>query len=125
MAHLGWPGAAQLCRIERTRVCAGKTSHEVAYAVTSLSPEQADPDALLALWRDHWLIENSLHWRRDVSLREDRSPIRSGASPRAMAILRNTLLNVVRDTAEPLTEIRETFAEDRLSAIAVAQRGVL
>lgn len=125
VAHLDWPGAAQVCRITRTRLCAGKTSHEVAYAVTSLSPEQADPDALLALWRDHWLIENSLHWRRDVTLREDRSSIRSGASPRAMAALRNTLLNVVRDAAEPLTQIRETFAENRLKAIAVAQRGIL
>lgn len=114
-----------MCRIERTRERAGGTSREVAYAITSLLPEQADPDTLLALWRDHWHIENRLHWRRDVTLREDRSAIRSGASPRAMAALRNTLLNVVRDAADPLTELREIFAENRLHAIAVAQRGVL
>ena len=114
-----------MCRIERTRTCAGKTSREIAYAVTSLSPEQADPDTLLQLWRDHWHIENCLHWRRDVILREDCSPIRSGTSPRAMAALRNTLLNVIRDAADPLPEIRETFAENRLQAIATAQRGIL
>jgi predicted transposase YbfD/YdcC len=124
-AHLNWPGAAQLCRIERTRERAGTTSHEIAYAITSLSPEQADPDTLLALWRDHWLIENRLHWRRDVVLREDHSTIRSGTSPRAVAALRNTMLAIVHDSAEPLTEIREIFAENRLKAIAAAQQGFL
>ncbi len=84
VAHLGWPGAAQVCRIERTRERGGTISHEVAYAITSLPPERADPDTLLELWRDHWLIENRMHWRRDVILREDHSSIRSGTSPRAM-----------------------------------------
>ncbi len=125
VAHLGWPGAARVCRIERTREKAGAISHEIAYAVTSLSPEQADPDALLALWRDHWLIENRLHWRRDVTLREDHSSIRSGTGPRAMAALRNTMLAIVHDAAEPLTEIREIFAENRLKAIAAVQQGFL
>lgn len=125
MAHLGWPGAAQVCRIERTRDCSGTISHEIAYAVTSLPPEQADPDTLLTLWRDHWLIENRLHWRRDVALREDHSSIRSGTSPRAMAALRNTILAIVHDVAEPLTEIREIFAENRLNAIAAARQGFL
>jgi len=125
VAHLNWPGAAQVCRIERTRERAGTISHEIAYAITSLPSEKANPDTLLALWRDHWLIENRLHWRRDVTLREDHSPVRSGASPRAMAALRNTLLNIVRDAAEPLPEIREIFAENRLKAIAAARQGFL
>lgn len=125
VAHLGWPGAAQVCRIERTRERAGTISHEIAYAITSLSPQQADTDALLALWRDHWLIENRLHWRRDVILREDHSTIRSGTSPRAVAALRDTMLAIVNDVAEPLTEIREIFAENRLKAITAAQKGFL
>jgi len=124
VAHLNWPGAAQVCRIERTRERADMISHEIAYAITSL-PSEKDPDTLLALWRDHWLIENRLHWRRDVTLREDHSSVRSGASPRAMAALRNTLLNIVRDAAEPLPEIREIFAENRLKAIAAARQGFL
>lgn len=125
MAHLEWPGAAQVCRVERTRERRGTISHEVAYAITSLSSEQADPDTLLALWRDHWLIENRLHWRRDVILREDHSTIRSGTGPRAMAALRNTMLAIVNDLAEPLTEIREIFAENRLKAIEAARQGIL
>lgn len=48
VAHLGWPGAAQVCRTGRTREKAGRISRDIAYAVTSRTPEQADPDALLA-----------------------------------------------------------------------------
>lgn len=125
VAHLRWPGAAQVCRIERIREQAGTRSHEVAYAVTSLTPEKTDAAALLALWRDHWLIENRLHWRRDAILREDHSTIRAGASPQAMAALRNTMLHLVRKRPSPLTEIRETFAENRTNAIATAKQGFL
>ena len=125
VAHLGWPGAAQVCRIERIRQQAGRRSREIAYAVTSLSPEQARPDALLALWRDHWLIENRLHWRRDAILREDHSRVRSGSIPQALAALRNTMLRIIQNAPGPLAAIRETFAENRASAISTAQRGFL
>ena len=125
VAHLGWPGAAQVCRIERIRERAGTRSREIAYAVTSLSPEQAGPDTLLALWRNHWLIENRLHWRRDAILREDHSRVRSGSIPQAMAALRNTMLRLVRTASGPLAATREALAENRADAIIAAQRGFL
>lgn len=123
--HLDWPGLAQVCRIERTRQVGGKTSCEVVYAITSLSRACAGPDRLLALVRQHWAIENRLHWRRDAILREDASPIRSGAAPQALAALRNTALRLTHPMPGPLTEIRETFAENRFDAIALAKRGFL
>jgi len=124
-AHLNWPGVAQLCRIERTRESAGKISREIAYAITSLASERAGPKDLLALWRDHWRIENTLHWRRDVILREDASRIRSGAIPQAMAALRNAMLRLVHNTTGPLAAIRETFAENRCAAIVTVKIGIL
>ena len=42
------------------------STQEWVYGFTSLSPKQASPLRLLALVRDHWAIENRLHWRRDV-----------------------------------------------------------
>lgn len=100
-------------------------TREIAYAVTSLSPDQAGPDDLLKLWRGHWLIENRLHWRRDAILREDHSRIRSGRIPQAMAALRNTMLHLVRAAPGPIAQIRQTFAENRTQAITTAQRGFL
>lgn len=125
VAHLQWPGAAQVCRIERTRELAGKTSREIVYAITSLPRERAGPEELLALVRQHWSIENRLHWRRDVALREDASRIRSGNAPQALAALRNTMLRLVEAMPGPLSAIRETFAENRLQAIALAKQGFL
>ena len=126
MPHLQWPAAAQVCRIERTREIAGKkTSHEIAYAITSLPRERAGPEHLLALVRQHWSIENRLHYRRDVALGEDASRIRSGNAPQALAALRNTMLRLVETMPGSLTAIRETYAENRLDAIALAKQGFL
>lgn len=123
VAHLGWPGARQVCRIERTREIGGRTSREIAYAVTSLSPEQAGPDRLLGLWRDHWLIENRLHWRRDVMAREDHSRVRSGSAPQAMAAIRNTMLFMLRGQPGSLRIRRAAKAEDRGATIRAAIKG--
>lgn len=122
---LDWPGAAQVCRIERSRESKGKTSHEVVYAITSLSRDKAGPETLLALLRAHWGIENRLHWRRDVLLGEDASQIRSGSAPHAMALLRNTMLAIVAQGDLPVPAIRQAFAEDRLAAIATVKKGFL
>jgi predicted transposase YbfD/YdcC len=123
--YLAWPGLAQVCRIERRREVAGKASCEVVYALTSLTREQADPNRLLGLVRQHWAIENQLHWRRDVTMGEDRSRVRSAAAPQALAALRNTTLRLVKPLSGPLTAIREIFAENRLDAITLAQNGLL
>ena len=48
------------------------------------------------LWRGHWVIENRVHYVRDVTLGEDGGQAYRGNTPHALAILRNTLLNVLR-----------------------------
>jgi hypothetical protein len=47
---------------------------------------------LLQLNRGHWSIENRSHWRRDVTLGEDHSQVRSGCAPQVLAALNNTVL---------------------------------
>lgn len=93
-----FPHVGQVARVERTRqqVTSGKVHTEVAYLITSLSPEQASPERLLALNRGHWEIENRLHWVRDVTFGEDLSQIRKGSGPRMMATLRNLAISLVR-----------------------------
>src|SRR5260221_5503328 len=68
---------------------------EVMYGITSLSPTQASDQLLLQLVRDHWAIENRLHWRRDVTLREDHCQVRKGDAPRVLAVLNSFLLAVL------------------------------
>jgi len=62
---------AQVFQIERNLTPQGKTTREIVYGLTSLSPPQASPGRLLTLVRDHWQIENGCHWRCDVTLGVD------------------------------------------------------
>ena len=87
-----WTGVAQVFRLTRTVSEDGQTSTEVVYGLTSLSPRQASADRLIELVREHWAIENRLHWRRDVTLREDACQVRKGQAPRVLAVLNSFLL---------------------------------
>jgi len=90
-----WAGVAQVFQLTRTVEEDGQTRTEVVYGITSLSPKQASPQRLLKLVREHWAIENRLHWRRDVTLREDHCQVRKGEAPRILAILNSFLLAVL------------------------------
>jgi len=77
-------------------ISTGKTSTEVSYLVTSLSPEKASAQRLLSLNRGHWKIENCLHWVRDVVFGEDASQARSGFIAENTATLRNAAISAIR-----------------------------
>jgi len=96
--YTDWPGMAQALCVERrvTRKATGETHAERAYAVTSLAATAATPAQLLTLWREHWHIENKLHWIRDVTFDEDRSTVRAGDIPQVMAALRSTAISAAR-----------------------------
>jgi len=109
--HLDWPGLAQIARLERRREIRGRESVEIAYLITSLPPEKAGPERLMALARAHWAIENRLHYVRDVSFNEDRC--RSRAAARPLASLRNLAIAIIRRSGIPIPEAREIFRENR------------
>jgi predicted transposase YbfD/YdcC len=85
-----------VCRIQREVTRKGQTKLEVAYAVTSLWPHEADPRRLLELNRGHWGIENRLHYVRDMTFGEDASQVRTEAAPQVMAALRNATIGLLR-----------------------------
>lgn len=96
--YVEFPHVAQVCRIERevTELKSGKRRQETVFAITSLTPAQADPDKLLSLNRGQWGIENRSHYVRDVTFDEDRSCIRVGNGPAMMAALRNFAIALAR-----------------------------
>jgi predicted transposase YbfD/YdcC len=87
-----WVGVAQVFRLTRTVLEDGKTRTEVVYGITSLTPPHASAQRVMELVRDLWAIENRLHWRRDVTLREDHCQVRKGDAPRVLAVLNSFLL---------------------------------
>jgi predicted transposase YbfD/YdcC len=95
--RLGFPHARLAAKITRSVVRTGarKATRESAYVISSL-PEQTTAAQVAALVRGHWSIENRLHWVRDVTYDEDRSPVRTGTLPAVMATLRNVALGLLR-----------------------------
>lgn len=96
--HQEWPGLEQVFQIERQvyEMTTQKSYSETHYGITSLSAEQVTAQELLSLVRNHWGIENGLHYRRDRTLKEDECRLRVGEAARVMAILNNVVIGIVR-----------------------------
>ncbi len=69
-----------------------ETSQQVVYGFTNLTPTEAGPEIIATFLRDHWAVENRLHWRRDVTLREDHSQVRIAGRPEGLAALNTVVL---------------------------------
>jgi predicted transposase YbfD/YdcC len=122
VGYLNWPYAEQVFRLERhfERVMDGKVTHHVVYGVTSLTAQEADPERLLALTRQHWQIENGLHYRRDVTLREDRCTLRTGHAAHAMALINNLVLGLLlRRGVRNVPDARRPFNAHPNQALAL------
>ena len=93
-----WPGLQRVLKMERriTNKTTGVIREEEAYAITSLNEGRASVKQILKLWREHWHIENRLHYVRDVSYREDKSTVRAGKIPEVMAAFRNAAITMMR-----------------------------
>jgi predicted transposase YbfD/YdcC len=87
-----WPGVGQVFRLRRRFHHSLHCTQQFVYGLTSLTPCKAGPHRLLELIRGHWAIENRLHYRRDVTLKEDASQVRKGSAPRTLAVLNSFLL---------------------------------
>jgi predicted transposase YbfD/YdcC len=49
--------------------------------------------------REHWGIENRLHWQLDVTFQEDQCRIRKGHADANFSILRRTALSMLKNEA--------------------------
>lgn len=87
-----WVGLQTIVVVERTRRLWNKTTHEVQFYLTSLPPQS--PQIATAI-RQHWGIENGLHWVLDVTFHEDASRVRSLHAPHNLSLLRRFALNAL------------------------------
>lgn len=89
-----WAGLRQIVAVYRRIKKNGQISEETAYFISS----KPDGNALMYAQgvRGHWAIENGLHWVKDVTLKEDKSKIRTGNAPQNISTLKNIGLNIFR-----------------------------
>ena len=88
-----WPGLQAVGKVVRRRETAGKVTTETAYYLlsTPLTPERFNQ-----VVRQHWGVENSLHWRLDVVMNEDQDRTRMGHGPENLAVLRHMAINAMQ-----------------------------
>ena len=93
-----WPGLATVVAVETIRGIPGRG--EVKAEIRHyLSSARLPPEALAAAIRNHWRVENGLHWVLDVTFREDASRVRERNAARNLALLRKIALNLARADA--------------------------
>ncbi len=96
-----WPGLAQVYRLERqfqwwrSGHCY-RTSNEVEFGITSLARMNSTPARLLKIRRTHWGIETGLHYRRDVTFKEDATQMTVGDTGKVMASINNLVIALTR-----------------------------
>jgi len=101
-----WPGLQSVIAVETIR-----TAHQHA-PVTSdyrfyLSSLVRSADTFAMMIRQHWHIENQLHWSLDVTFNEDRSRIRKDHAAENMASLRRVALNLLRQELSRQSSLRQ------------------
>ena len=89
-----WAGLNCIGMVESHRHIKGKTSIEVRHFITSTNCNAAVFGNAV---REHWAIENKLHWLLDVSFNEDDSRIRRDYSSENMAVFRHMIINALRN----------------------------
>ena len=112
-AYLDWPYVGQVLKIEReTYNCRQQqTRSEIVYGITSLPAAKADAARLMALVRNHWSIENGLHYRRDVTFQEDACRMKSRMAAQVLAVLNNLAIGLIRHLGwNNAAEARRFFA---------------
>jgi predicted transposase YbfD/YdcC len=97
----GWVGIQSIVKVKRTvNYMGGKNKNKVfketAYFISSL-PSNTKAKIFNQGIRSHWSIENSLHYIKDETFKEDSSRIRTKNAPANLSLIRNIAINIFRE----------------------------
>jgi predicted transposase YbfD/YdcC len=87
-----WKNLQSIVMVLRMTTVNGQEKGEVSYFLSSLPPKIR---ILAKRIRQHWSIENQLHWVLDVDFTEDNSRIRKQHAPQTSAMLRRLAVSIL------------------------------
>lgn len=88
-----WPALNSVVMVESTRETGNKIERETRFYITSLVFVASLIGPLI---RDHWAVENSLHWVLDMVFRDDECRVRTDHAPANFTTLKHMALNLIR-----------------------------
>ena len=87
-----WTGLKSIIRACRVRESDDKRQEEVSWYISS---PDIDAKKCSTVVRDHWSVENQLHWRLDVVFHEDKCAIHSAHGAKNMGIIKRYCMNLL------------------------------
>jgi predicted transposase YbfD/YdcC len=87
-----WEGLHSLVVVEASRTIKGQTVTETRYFISSLTDIESAARAV----RSHWGVENKLHWRLDVILKEDKWAVGNKNLAANLNVIRKLVLAFLR-----------------------------
>ena len=114
--------------VRRPRITTGDALTDDIHQVGLISSREMSAQETLKIKRNHWKIENSLHYVLDDLFREDRSSARK--SKNNLAVIRKIAYNLLRiailreKTESGPTEMRDQFNDDLTLIEKYAFRGI-
>jgi predicted transposase YbfD/YdcC len=103
-----WPQGTTIAMVASLRQVGGKTSDlEQRYYISS---RELTPEAMAKAIREHWAVENKLHWMLDVNFSEDDCMVKKDNAPEILSLIRRVVINMLSlDTTQP------SFTKKKLS----------
>ena len=92
-----WQHLKSIIIIESKREIKDKISFETRFYLSDLALEPKEFNQYI---RNHWSIENSLHWQLDVTFREDLQRTKTGNAPENLAIIRKLSLQLLNNITD-------------------------
>jgi predicted transposase YbfD/YdcC len=87
-----WEKLTSVIKITSVRELANKTETQERFYISSLNTDN-DFNKYI---RDHWAVENNLHWTLDMTFREDEQRKRANHAAANFAIVRKIALNLLK-----------------------------
>lgn len=105
-----WVGLQRVIQVERHGMRGTEPFSETMFYISSLELEAQDFAVMI---RQHWHVENRLHWPKDVVLKEDSTTTCAGRALLSLAIIRTIAVNLFRANGyQSITEAIDMLAHD-------------
>lgn len=105
-----WRDLQAIVRVESKRIIGNKEETATRYYITSLPFSECE-HACQAI-RQHWAVENNLHWKLDVGLAEDACQVTRGYADQNLSTMRKIVLKLLENE----TSSRHGIAMKRMQA---------
>jgi len=89
----GWPGLRSIIVVETTREHRDKIERETRLYISSLD---LAAEVVAQMIRDHWRVENNLHWVMDMVFRDDECRVRKDHAPANFATIKHAAFNFLK-----------------------------